>query len=263
MRKVLITCLAATALAGCGSVKVDAGQEAVLIKQPLIFGSGGVDEEPIKTGRAFVALTTKAVIVDVRPIQASVQFNDLMSKEGIPLDFDTAIRFQVTDSVKLIRQFGPNWYANNLEAEFRNRVRQAVRKHGMNETAINTTAIEAIDNEVTQQLQGYIQRSGLPIRLLQITVGRANPPDSIKDQRVKTAEQQQRLQTEQQRQAAEEARLGAEQARAEADNAYRAQMQLSPEQFVDLQRINMLERVCQGGKCTFIEGTATPLVSAR
>jgi regulator of protease activity HflC (stomatin/prohibitin superfamily) len=256
--------LSSLALAACGSVKVDAGQEAVLIKQPMIFGSGGVDPQPVRTGRTFVAWTTKAVLVETRPIQASVEFQDLMSSEGIPLDFDTAVSFRVTDSVRLIRDFGQDWYANNLEAEFRNKVRQAVRKRGMNETAINTTAIEAIDNEVTDGMRQYIRQRNLPIQLIRITVGRANPPDSIKSQRISTATQQQRLQTEQQRQSAEQARLGAEQARAAADNAYRAQMQLSPEQFVDLERIKMMRDVCTRGKgCTFIQGGGTPLIQTR
>lgn len=262
MRGILVLS-AAMLLAGCGSVKVDAGQEAVLVKQPMFFGSGGVAAEPVKTGRTFVAWTTKAILVETRPIQASVEFQDLMSSEGIPLDFDTAVSFRITDSVRLIRDFGQDWYANNLEAEFRNKVRQAVRKRGMNETAINTTAIEAIDNEVTAGMRQYIQQRRLPIELIRITVGRANPPDSIKHQRIETATQQQRLQTEQQRQEAEKARLGAETARAAADNAYRAQMQLSPEQFVSLERIKMLRSVCQGGRCTFIEGNATPIINGR
>ena len=67
------------------------------------------------------------------------------------------IRLQVTDSVTLIRDFGPKWYENNILAEFQNRVRQAVRKHGMNETAISTKAIEEIDDEITKSMETYLQ----------------------------------------------------------------------------------------------------------
>ena len=70
---------------------------------------------------------------------------DMMSSDGVPLDFHSALRLQVTDSVTLIRSFGPDWYKNNLEQQFSTMVRQAVRKHGMNETAISTTAIDSID----------------------------------------------------------------------------------------------------------------------
>ena len=84
------------------------------------------------------------------------------------------------DSVSLISNFGERWFENNVQAEFANRVRQAVRKHGMNETAIQTNAVDAIDSEVSKAMTDYIAQAKLPIRLIDVTVGRANPPDSIK-----------------------------------------------------------------------------------
>jgi hypothetical protein len=86
-----------------------------------------------------------------------------------------------------------------------------------------------------------------------MTVGRANPPDAIKNQRIETATQEQRIQTEQQIKLAENQRKAAEEARAAADNAYRQAIGLSPEQYVQLKRIEMELKVCADGKCTFIE----------
>ena len=266
MRKIMISlCLSAAAisLGGCSSVKPDAGEEAVLVKKPWIFGHGGVDETPVTTGRTFVALSTDAVYVDVKPVEWTVPFDDLMTKDGVPIHFDAAIVVQVTDSVKMIKQFGPKWFGNNIESVFRNLVRQAVRKHGMNEVAIDTVAVDDIDREVSTALKAYIEKTGLPVKLIRMTVGKANPPDSIKNQRVATASEQQRQATEGMTQAAEVARKQAEIARAEADNAYRQQMSLSPEQFVDLQRINMMQKVCAEGGCTFIVGNGTALVSQK
>jgi hypothetical protein len=77
-----------------------------------------------------------------------VHFEDLMSSDGVPLDFDAVIRLQITNAVALIRDFGEQWFDRNVQAEFQNRVRQAVRQHGMNETAISTAAVEEIDSEV-------------------------------------------------------------------------------------------------------------------
>lgn len=245
-----------------------AGMAAVLIEKPILFGHGGVNPVPITTGSSYVAATTDVVMVNMNPMQETVEFSDLMSSDGIPLHFDSAIRLQVTDPVKLIERFGVDWYKNNLSVEFSNRVRQAVRKHGMNETAISTTAIDAIDAEVTGQMQSYIASSGLPIRLIKITVGRASPPDSIKNQRIATANEQQRQITEAQTQKAEVTRKGAQEARADADNAYRERLGLDAQQFVDLQRIEMMRDVCkpkEGEKspCTFIIGNGSALVSTK
>lgn len=252
----------------CRTISPDAGHEAVVIKKPWFFGHGGVDGDPIKTGLSIAAVSTDAVYVNMQPIQIGEHFDDLMSLDGVPLDFDAVIRLRITDSVRIIKEFGPNWYENNVKAELRNRIRQAVRKHGMNETAISTSAIEDIDREISGSIEKYITDAKLPLELKQITVGKANPPDSIKNQRVETAAQQQRVLTEQQRKLAEDSRKMAEQSRAEADNAFRNAMQMSPDQYLRLEDIKMKQAVCgkEGkGGCTFIvtSGNVTPIVSAK
>jgi len=90
----------------------------------------------------------------------------------------------------------------------------------------------------------------------------ANPPDSVKNQRVETATHEQRINTEKQRKLAEDQRMLAEQSRAAADNAYREAMHLSPEQFIQLETIKMQEQVCGAngkGTCTFIQNGAVPV----
>jgi uncharacterized protein YaiL (DUF2058 family) len=140
-------------------------------------------------------------------------------------------------------------------------VRQAVRKHGMNETVISTTALDGIDEEIRTSLVDFIKDKKLPIQLVTMTVGKANPPDAIKTQRIETATQEQRIQTEKQKKLAEDQRLQAEQSRANADNAYRESMHLSPEQFIELERIKMQQEACAHGGCTFIQGHATPVLN--
>jgi regulator of protease activity HflC (stomatin/prohibitin superfamily) len=252
---------------GCAidSVKPDAGHEAVLIEKPLLFGHGGVNPQPVKTGRQYVWWTTDHVLINMQPLQYQVHFDDLMSSDGVPLDFDAVIRLQITDSVLLIKNFGPKWYDNNVEKEFSNRVRQAVRKHGMNETAISTVAIDAIDTEVSQAVEKYLTDAKLPVKLIQVTVGKANPPDAIKNQRIATAEQQQRALTEQQKKLAEDQREQAELSRAKADNAYRNAMTLSAEQFLRLETIKMQRDVCGAGHCTFVltDGKTTPIIDTK
>lgn len=249
------------------AVVPDAGHEAVLVEKPMMFGHGGINPSPVRAGRTYVMWTTQVVDVNMQPMQEVIHFNDLMSSDGVPLDFDVAIRLQVKESVPLIEVFGPNWYENNLKAEVANRVRQEVRKYGMNETAISTDAVDKIDRNVTLEVSTYLESAKLPIKLIQVTVGKANPPDSIKDQRIETAAQQQRALAEAQRKLAEDARKFAEQSRANADNAYRNMMQLSPNQFLSLEAIKMQEKVCGDGKshCTFIvgAGSVAPIIATK
>jgi hypothetical protein len=238
----------------------DAGHEIVLIKKPLFFGHGGVDGTPVKTGRTYAAVTTSGIDVYMQPQKRDVELPDTMTSDGVPITFHTIMIVQVTDSVLLIRNFGPQWYENNLEEQFKTMVRQAVRKRGMNETAISTTALDQIDAEIRDNLEAFIKTKQLPIRLVTVTVGRANPPDAIKNQRIETATQEQRINTERQMKLAEDQRMAAESSRANADNAYREAMHLSPEQFIQLETIKMQREVCgHQGACTFIQGSAMPV----
>ena len=252
-----ITAVLAMALVGCKSIAPDAGHEVVLVEKPMFFGHGGIDPEPIRAGRTFVAATTDGIDVNMQPLAYQQDLPDTMTADGVPVSFHAIMNIRVTDSVRLIGQFGPNWYANNLDAPFMSLVRQQVRQHGMNEVAISASAIDTIDGEIAKGLNSFIIAKKLPVELITLTVGRAIPPDAVKNQRIETATQEQRIQTEQQKKLAEDARAQSEQSRAKADNAYREAMQLSPEQFIQLETVKMMERACGNGNCTFVPpGTA-------
>lgn len=250
------------AAVGCRSIAPNAGHEVVLVEKPLIFGHGGVDSEPVRTGRSFCAMTTDGIDVNMQPQKFETELPDTMTSDGVPITFHAIMVLKVTNSVTLIKTFGPEWYQNNLEEPFKTMVRQAVRRRGMNETAISTTALDEIDHEIQDQLVGFMRQKTLPVELVTMTVGRANPPDSVKNQRIETATQEQRIQTEKQTKLAEDQRQMAETSRANADNAYREAMHLSPEQFIQLETIKMQHEVCgEKGKatCTFIQNGAQPV----
>jgi len=247
---------------GCSSYSPNAGHQIVLVEKPIIFGHGGVDPEPVTTGRTFTAVTTDGIDVNMQPQKFETELPDTMTSDGVPISFHAIMVLQITDSVSLIKNFGPEWYANNLEEPFKTMVRQAVRKRGMNETAISTTALDSIDAEIHDELIAFMRSKSLPVKLVTMTVGKANPPDAVKGQRIETATQEQRIQTEKQKKLAEDQRQQAEQSRANADNAYRMAMHLSPEQFIQLETIKMQNEVCgpQGkGTCTFIQNGAPPV----
>lgn len=253
---IMIVLISLLFLGGCGTVAPGERTETVLIMKPLIFGHGGIDPTPVKTGREFVALTTDGVDVDMAPQQIKVHIEDAMTKEGVPVDFETNVNVTATDSVKLVSKYGPDvkkLFNENIYKEYENFIRQEVRQHGMNETAISTTAIAEIDSAVTKNLDAFIKEQGYPV-VVRVTVGAANPPDAIKTQRVETAAQEQRMETEKKKLLAEVQRKLAEEARAASDNAYREAMNMSPAQYIQLEQIKMLGKACAGQNCTFIVG---------
>jgi regulator of protease activity HflC (stomatin/prohibitin superfamily) len=249
---------------GCSSVSPDAGTEAVLVRKPMFFGRGGTDPTPVQPGLKWVAWTTQANYVDMRPRRVDADFADLMTSDGVPIDFHAVITYQVLDSVALVAKFGnddsstnppvPGWYTRNVDQPFRTAVRDQVKRHGMNEMAIQASAAEAVDQAVTEHLQAIIKETGVPVKLIDLSLGRANPPDAILHQRVETAAQEQRINTEKQRKLAEDMRKAAEESRAAADAAYNYKMNLSPQQYLELETIKMWRDVCAGAKCTVLAG---------
>jgi hypothetical protein len=263
----------AVVLTGCTIAAPDAGHEAVIVRKPWFFGHGGVSADPVGTGRSYYALSTDAIDVNMLPQRVDMEFDDMMTKSGVPVSFHVVGTFRITDAVKLVSQFGADqtadkdgnvawgFWTRNLDQPIRTAVRDSVKKRDMQEMAIDQSAADAVGQEVSEAANKIVTQSGVPIVFTAMNVGRVNPPDAIKNQRVETAAQEQRVITEQQTKLAEDARKAAEQSRAGADNAYREQMGLSPEQFIQLQNIKMEQAVCGNGGCTMILGGATALIN--
>lgn len=273
MRRLLLVTASCAILAACGRAAPDPGEEGVLVYKPWFFGHGGIGGDPVKPGLSFTAWTTNTLYVSTTPQAFDIKYDDIMSADGIPLDFHATLTLQVTDSVSLVRNFNGGgaengtenkaWYTNNIEPVENNYVRDAFKEHDMHSLAIASSGTNAVEAEVKARLAAYISERHIPATIVNFTLGRINPPQPIKTQRIKTAEEQQRQQTELQTKIAEDNRKSAETARAVADDAYRNTMGLSPEQFVELQRINMMQKVCDNKSCTFIVGNASALVNAK
>lgn len=255
-------------LTGCSTASPDAGHEAVWVMKPVFFGHGGVDPTPVKTGRSYGAITSNAIDVSMLPQRVDMEFDDMMTKSGVPVSFHVVATFRVIDSVKLVSAFGADrddkgwgFWDRNVDQPLRTAVRDSVKKRDMQEMAISQIAADDVGREVSLAANQIVQQASIPINFTAINVGRVNPPDAIKNQRIATAEQEQRAITEQQTKLAEDQRKAAEQSRAAADNAYRMAMQLSPDQFLQLERIKMQRDVCsRGTNCTFfIGGNVTPV----
>lgn len=270
---VALAMVLAAGTTGCSIAAPDAGHQAVWVEKPLLFGHGGVDPQPVTTGRSYGAITSEAIDVNMLPQRIDMEFDDMMTKSGVPVSFHVVATFRVTDAVKLVTQFGADvdekgtwgFWTRNLDQPIRTAVRDSVKQRDMNEIAISQTAADAVGQEVESSAVRIVQQSGVPILITELNVGRVNPPDAVRDQRIATAQQEQRVITEQQTKLAEDARKAAETSRAQADNAYRLAMDLSPQQFIELQRINMQRDVCAraGANCTFfLGGGVTPVLDA-
>ena len=236
-----------TLSAGCALVAIDAGHEGVMVEKPFFFGHGGVDPDPVKTGRQAVAWTTQVIDVDVRPVQYSEHF-DIISSENAPVSFDAFMIANVIEgrTPDLISRFGPNWYANNVKEAFRTMVREEVQKYPLFQLTTDPTTRTKLQEAIAQQLRvNLLEKQNIPVRLNRVVVGSILPPKGVLEQTAQTIIQEQRRITMIEFQKAEEAREKAEKQRGIADRAYREALGLTAPEFVDLRRIEVQKEIVQ------------------
>lgn len=251
-RKTMLSLLGLCALVGlnsCINVAPGAGEEAVLIHQPYIFGHGGIDEKPVETGRQYEWISTSYVIVSMLPQKFDEKLDDAASNDNTLLDFNTQIQLQVKDnkSPVLIKNYGRNWYVNVIQEVYRNTVRNYISKFGPFDLMSNREVLDSINYAVKDDMERYISelstKSGeLPIDVVNVVVGRAIPNEKQKAEMDNTAAATQAKRTEESRFEMLKAKEAAERQRAIADKAYQVEMGLSADQFIQLKAWEVIEK---------------------
>lgn len=247
-------------IGGCSAfdrVKTEAGTETVVTDTPLFFGKGGVRPETLKPGAEWIWSTTKRDVVNPKPVMIQVVIDDFVSSDNILLDFDASVTLQVTNWPVMMSLFGEQWWKNNLERPYQAMVREQVKQRTMKDMMSNITATKEVDDQLTKNLTDKIAELKLPVRVVEISLGKAKPNAKILEQMNETAAQQQRLITLGASEQAEQKRKDEQTAKAEADNAYRNKIGLDASEFVQLQLADKLVEACRAAKeCVLVpQGT--------
>jgi len=231
---------------------VEPGHNLVVVDKPYMWGHEGVQPKPITEGRVLLWRSSSVYDVVMTPQAEHVKFDDFSSGDNILLDFESTIQYQVTNAVDLVSHFGDKWFANDVNRQYAAIVREALKKKTMTQMMSDAVAAQDVDNEVTGALQRLVQDQKLPVRILGVSLGRAKPNENVLLQMNETAAQQQRQKTLSAAAIAEGNREVEQIAKAKADNAYRNAMQLSPDMFIQLERIKRYADACRDTKGTCI-----------
>lgn len=238
---------------------VEPGHELVIIDKPYFFGTSGVREDTLKSGRILLFRTSDVEPIRMTPLSYHVKFDDLSSQDNILLDFESTIQFQYTDARTLVSKFGAkDWFGNNLERQYMSIVREAVKQETMTHMMSDVATATRVDNEITKAVQELVIQSKLPLRILGVTLGRAKPNENVLLQMNETAAQQQRTKSLFAATIAEEQRAKEQAAKATADNAYRNALGMNSEQFIQLEAIKAYSIACQKSEhCIVTPGMGT------
>jgi regulator of protease activity HflC (stomatin/prohibitin superfamily) len=254
-------------LTSCSTVGVSGDEEAVLVAKPYFFGSGGVYDEPVNSGRQIIALSTDDIIFKITPIAYSEGFKNLISDDNVPLDFETHLTLRAKRGLTpdLYKGFGEYWYKNNVSPKFRALVRDKISSYTMQDLISNREVLTKIDAELKESIEKYFKEINIPVDVIMITIGAATPPGEVLAETQKTAAQNQSILTQAARAKAENSRKNAEVNKAIADNAYKAQMNMTTSEYLKLREIEIekekIEVVRDKQNVTIVMGTGlTPVV---
>lgn len=269
MRKIIGLCTILVALLFTGCVtpsSVDAGEEAVLVKKPYFFGHGGVDQESIKTGLVWTAFSTEVVRINVKPFNISEQFDDLITYDNNPVDFDIHLTFKHIEGKTpiLVEKFGTKWYENKVKEPFRNAVREFTKNNTMFQMTTSPDTVTKLEAAVNIEIQKFLKDEGIPTELVRVSVGKVSPPQAVIDSTIQTAVQKQNVKTQEERVKAEQSRELAEKAAANADKAYMNAINMNAEQYLRMKEIdNQKLAIERGSNVHIIMGGGIPLIQTK
>ena len=257
-------------LYSCSGVSPSGDEESVLIKKPWIFGHGGVDMEPVRSGQEWVAITTDHVTFKVTPETYTEKFDNLMTADNTPVDFSVYVKLQIQTGKTpiLYKGFGPKWYENSLAPTIRTFVRDKNSSYHMFELTSKREIVTSIEEDLFKKIENYMKSlkgtngEPIPVTLHQVSIGAITPPKDVLEETSKTAAQNQNTLTQSARAASELSRKQAEINKALADKAYMEEMHMSVDQFLELRKIDVekekVELVRGNQNATVILGNVTP-----
>lgn len=241
MKNLIILLLLSVALTSCYRVQPNAGEESVLIYQPVIFGHGGVDPTPVSTGAEWCVVSTDHREFNITPVTYQEDFTNMIPKDNTPVNFSVYPKLQIKEGKTpiLYKKFKEKWYENNIQEPFRTMVRDKASKYTMFELASNRDISLKLQQELFDDLTALVKKLELPVDVNSVTVGAITPPDAVLTETKNTAAQNQSKLTQTARASAELARKQAETNKAIADQAYQKQMGMTIEEYLHLRQLEI------------------------
>lgn len=252
---------------------IDAGEEGVMIKKPWFFGHGGVEAEPVKTGLVWTAFSTSVERVNVKPFNITEPFDDLITIDNNPVDFEINLTFKHIEGKTpiLVEKFGleiidsnrystGGWYGSKVKEPLRNTVREFTKSNTMFQMTTDPDVVTRLEIIVTDEVKKFLTAEGIPTELVKATVGKVSPPKAVIESTIQTAVQKQNVKTQEERVKAEQARELAEKASAMADKAYMSAINMNADQYLKMKELdNQKLAIEKGNSVNIIMGNAQPM----
>lgn len=259
-----------TTMTSCYYKSIEPEYEGVVDSKPYFWGAEGVEDEPIFPGRKLLWATKDVTEFKMTPVEFEETYDDIFTSDNNPVYFNSYCILQIEHGMSpiLYKNWGIKWYENNIEEKYRKLTRDKVCLFELFEMTTQRTIADSLERVIQAELQEYIDNligqvdgtEGMPVKVNLVTIGRIKPTDEILDEINNTGVAKQRLRTIQDETKAEVEREQREIAKANADNAYRRALNLSPDQWLRMREIEMMENASKNGATLFLGVDGVPTV---
>jgi len=269
MSKLFAASLVMLSFTSCYRVMPDAGQESVLVMKPLLFGHGGVYDTPVSTGSEWCVMTTEHKEFPITPITITEDFINMIPSDNTPVSFSVYLKVQVQKgkTPELYKNFSAEWYAHSLQASFRTMVRDKASAFKMFDLASKRDISSKLESDIFKDISEYAKKINLPVDIMQVSIGAITPPDQVLTETKLTAAQNQSILTQGARKLAEDSRKEAEKSKAIADKAYKTEMGMTVEEYLNLRHLEIekekVELIKDNKNISIIFGPASPTFSVK
>lgn len=252
-------------LSSCYRVKPDGDEEAVLIYKPMIFGHGGVDPKPVSSGATLCAFTTDNVVFKISPQTIVEEQENVITKDNTPVLVNSNLKLQVISgqTPTLYKKFGIKWFENSISPIFYASIRNKLSEYKMLELSNDRVILNKIEKELFQSLSDYVKKIGIPVNIMEVTLGRVVPPVEVLEETKKTAAQNQAILTQDSRAKMELSRKQADINKAIADLAYQNQMGMNTSEYLHMRTLEIekekVELIKDNHNISIIFGNANPV----
>lgn len=213
----------ATLTQSCTLQGIDSGKEGVMVMKPFFFGNGGISAYPLKTGRHTIAMSTQVTIYNIKPVKFTEDFDDVITNDNNPVDFTSFIILKIQEgrAPLLHEKFGQKWYYNNIQEQFRAKLRGYCSKYKMFSLTTDRAILDSLEITIKSEMESYISNLNIPVDVVEITIGKVSPPKEVLVETTKTAAEKQAIKTQEARKDKELSRRDADRAKALADMEYK------------------------------------------
>ena len=152
---------------------------------------------------------------------------------------------------------------HNIQATFRTMVRDKASVYTMFQLSSKREISSRLEKEIFTDIEAYVKKLGIPVKVLQVSIGAITPPEQVLAETRSTAAQNQSILTQTARANSELARKQAEVNKAIADKAYQQQMGMTTQEYLHLRQLEIekekVEKVMDSKNITVIFNSASPL----